>query len=257
MDLVLTAHPTEIARRTLIHKLVEVNHSLKQLDHNDLPDYQQNTLLRRLRQLIAQAWYTDEIRQHRSSPVDEAKWGFALIEKSLWDAVPTFLRDLNELTKNQLDLDLAVGFSPIRFSSWMGDDRDRNPNVTAAISREVMLLSRWKAADLFLGDLSLLISELSMTNCTQDLLSYCIDQPTTELYRTILKQLRHQLKTTRQWIEGQLTDERLPAPQEALLSDQQLWIPLQAIYQSLLDCGRAIIAKGPLLDTLRRRNALV
>ena len=104
----------------MIHKLVEVNHCLKQLDHIDLPYYERNTILRRLRQLIAQAWYTDEIRQHRQTPFDEAKWGFAVVENSLWDAVPTFLRDLNKLTKTHLDLELAVDFSPIRFSSWMG-----------------------------------------------------------------------------------------------------------------------------------------
>ncbi len=51
IELVLTAHPTEITRRTLIHKLVEVNTCLSQLDHNDLADYERNKIMRRLRQL--------------------------------------------------------------------------------------------------------------------------------------------------------------------------------------------------------------
>lgn len=63
IELVLTAHPTEITRRTLIHKLVEVNTCLKQLDHNDLADYERNQIMRRLRQLIAQSSHTDEIRK--------------------------------------------------------------------------------------------------------------------------------------------------------------------------------------------------
>lgn len=252
LDLVLTAHPTEITRRTLIHKLVEVNYCLKQLDRIDLPDYERNTIMRRLRQLIAQAWYTDEIRQQRPTPVDEAKWGFAVVENSLWEAVPTFLRDLNELTKTHLNLELSADFSPVSFSSWMGGDRDGNPNVTASITREVMLLSRWKAVDLFLRDISLLISELSMTNCTQDLLKYCANQPTSEPYRFVLKQLRHQLTVTRQWIEAKLTDELIPLPQDALIDNQQLLLPLQTIYQSLIECGMTIIANGQLLDTLRR-----
>ncbi|MBQ4796885.1 phosphoenolpyruvate carboxylase, partial [Pectobacterium versatile] len=75
IELVLTAHPTEITRRTLIHKLVEVNTCLKQLDHNDLADYERHQIMRRLRQLIAQYWHTDEIRKIRPTPVDEAKWG--------------------------------------------------------------------------------------------------------------------------------------------------------------------------------------
>ncbi|WP_116300343.1 phosphoenolpyruvate carboxylase, partial [Escherichia coli] len=56
IELVLTAHPTEITRRTLIHKLVEVNTCLSQLDHNDLADYERNKIMRRLRQLVAQSW---------------------------------------------------------------------------------------------------------------------------------------------------------------------------------------------------------
>ncbi|MBS7772163.1 phosphoenolpyruvate carboxylase, partial [Klebsiella pneumoniae] len=96
LELVLTAHPTEITRRTLIHKMVEVNACLKQLDNKDIADYEHNQLMRRLRQLIAQSWHTDEIRKLRPSPVDEAKWGFAVVENSLWQGVPNYLRELNE-----------------------------------------------------------------------------------------------------------------------------------------------------------------
>lgn len=55
LELVLTAHPTEITRRTLIHKMVEVNNCLKQLDNKDIADYEHHQLMRRLRQLIAQS----------------------------------------------------------------------------------------------------------------------------------------------------------------------------------------------------------
>lgn len=80
IELVLTAHPTEIARRTLIHKLIEVNSCLAQLDHDDLVDYERNNIMRRLRQLIAQCWHTDEIRKNRPTPIDEAKWGLRLLK---------------------------------------------------------------------------------------------------------------------------------------------------------------------------------
>ncbi len=95
LELVLTAHPTEITRRTLIHKLVEVNTCLQQLDHSDLSPYDRDLVIRRLRQLVAQAWHTDEIRKYRPTPVDEARWGFAVVENSLWEGVPPFLRELN------------------------------------------------------------------------------------------------------------------------------------------------------------------
>ncbi len=171
LELVLTAHPTEITRRTLIHKMVEVNACLKQLDNKDIADYEHNQLMRRLRQLIAQSWHTDEIRKLRPSPVDEAKWGFAVVENSLWQGVPNYLRELNEQLEENLGYKLPVEFVPVRFTSWMGGDRDGNPNVTADITRHVLLLSRWKATDLFLKDIQVLVSELSMVEATPELLA--------------------------------------------------------------------------------------
>src|SRR5690606_2745100 len=92
IDLVLTAHPTEVARRTLIQKYDAIAAQLAALDHADLLPVERQRIHQRLQQLVAEAWHTDEIRHARPTPVDEAKWGFAVIEHSLWQAVPEFLR---------------------------------------------------------------------------------------------------------------------------------------------------------------------
>ncbi|GAA0519160.1 phosphoenolpyruvate carboxylase [Tatumella terrea] len=252
IELVLTAHPTEITRRTLIHKLVEVNSCLKQLDHSDLTNYERNTVMRRLRQLVAQAWHTDEIRKIRPTPVDEAKWGFAVVENSLWEGVPAFLRELNEQAEETFGITLPVDFVPVKFTSWMGGDRDGNPNVTAPVTRHVIQLSRWKAADLFLRDIGVLISELSMSVCTDEVRELCGDPEALEPYRVILKRLRTQLTTTQTYLERRLKGERPSRPADLLIANEQLWDPLFAIYQSLKQCGMGIIANGQLLDTLRR-----
>lgn len=252
LELVLTAHPTEITRRTLIHKLGEVNSCLEQLDHSDISDYERNQIMRRLRQLVAQAWHTDEIRKYRPTPVDEAKWGFAVVENSLWEGVPAFLRELNEQVEETFGIKLPVDFVPVQFTSWMGGDRDGNPNVTASITRHVMQLSRWKATDLFLRDIGVLISELSMSECSQEVADLSGDPEALEPYRVILKRLRSQLMSTQTYLERRLKGERLPRPADLLVSNAQLWDPLYAIYQSLQQCGMSIIANGQLLDTLRR-----
>ncbi|WP_200286740.1 phosphoenolpyruvate carboxylase [Pantoea ananatis] len=252
LELVLTAHPTEITRRTLIHKLGEVNSCLEQLDHSDISDYERNQIMRRLRQLVAQAWHTDEIRKYRPTPVDEAKWGFAVVENSLWEGVPAFLRELNEQVEETFGIKLPVDFVPVQFTSWMGGDRDGNPNVTASITRHVMQLSRWKATDLFLRDIGVLISELSMSECSQEVADLSGDPEALEPYRLILKRLRSQLMSTQAYLERRLKGERLPRPADLLVSNAQLWDPLYAIYQSLQQCGMSIIANGQLLDTLRR-----
>ncbi|MCE0828001.1 MULTISPECIES: phosphoenolpyruvate carboxylase [Buttiauxella] len=252
LELVLTAHPTEITRRTLIHKLVEVNSCLKQLDHSDIADYERNQIMRRLRQLVAQAWHTDEIRKYRPSPVDEAKWGFAVVENSLWEGVPNYLRELNEQLEDNLNYKLPVDFVPVRFTSWMGGDRDGNPNVTADITRHVLLLSRWKATDLFLRDIQVLISELSMVECTPELSELAGPDAAQEPYRCIMKGIRQQLMVTQAWLEARLKGQHLPKPEGLLTQNEQLWDPLYACYQSLQACGMGIIANGQLLDTLRR-----
>ncbi len=83
VELVLTAHPTEVNRRTLIQKFDAMTDCLKRNDRGESVEH-------RLRDLIAQAWHTNEIRTQRPTPVDEAKWGFTVIENSLWHAVPAF-----------------------------------------------------------------------------------------------------------------------------------------------------------------------
>lgn len=252
IELVLTAHPTEIARRTLIHKLVEVNSCLSQLDHDDLADYERAHIMRRLRQLVAQSWHTDEIRKIRPTPIDEAKWGFAVVENSLWEGVPAFLREFNEQLKDSIDYHLPVEASPVRFTSWMGGDRDGNPNVTAEITRHALLLSRWKAADLFLHDIQVLVSELSMTESTAELQQLAGGADIAEPYREIAKQLRTRLQVTRDYLEQQIKGEQSLAPEGLLIDNSELWDPLYACYQSLTQCGMRIIANGQLLDTLRR-----
>ncbi|MEA9393450.1 phosphoenolpyruvate carboxylase [Acerihabitans sp. TG2] len=252
IELVLTAHPTEIARRTLIHMMVEVNSCLKQLDHSDLADYERKQIMRRLRQLVAQYWHTDEIRKNRPSPVDEAKWGFANVENSLWEGVPQYLRELNEQLETVFGYKLPVDNVPVRFTSWMGGDRDGNPNVTADITRRVLLLSRWKAADLFLRDIQVLVSELSMTECTAELRALAGGESVQEPYRVIMKRLRSQLTHTQDWLSAKLRGELVLPPEDLLEHNDQLWDPLYACYESLKSCGMSIIASGQLLDTLRR-----
>lgn len=252
IELVLTAHPTEIARRTLIHKLVEVNTCLSQLDHDDLADYERNNIMRRLRQLVAQSWHTDEIRKIRPTPIDEAKWGFAVVENSLWEGVPAFLREFNEQLEESIGAQLPVEANPIRFTSWMGGDRDGNPNVTAEVTRHVLLLSRWKAADLFLKDIQVLVSELSMTEATPELRALVGGDEVDEPYRQIAKNLRSQLFSTLEYLERRVKGEQVLPPADLLTDNAQLWDPLYACYQSLVACNMSIIANGSLLDTLRR-----
>ncbi|MCS4308335.1 phosphoenolpyruvate carboxylase [Rheinheimera pacifica] len=252
IELVLTAHPTEVSRRTLIHKLTEIAACLTQLEQ-ELSTAQQQKVELRLSELIAQAWHTNEIREQRPTPVDEAKSGFAVIESSLWQAIPDFLRELDTKLVDATGKGLALDAAPVKFSSWMGGDRDGNPFVTAKVTRQVLLLSRWKAADLFAKDLDMLGSELSMYQANPALREAAGEA--SEPYRYILNKLRAGLLHSRDWLTEALKHDRLQRPQDLIWHNQQLLEPLLLCYQSLLDCGMAVIANGRLLDTIRRAYA--
>lgn len=251
IEYVLTAHPTEVARRTLIMKYDEMSECLARLDHEDLLPAEREEIVGRLAQLVTEAWHTDEIRHDRPTAVDEAKWGFAVIENSLWQALPRFLRSLDlslsEATGNGLPLDA----SPIRIASWMGGDRDGNPNVTHEVTRKVFLLGRWMAADLYLRDIQSLRAELSMWQANDELRGIVGD--TREPYRQVLAGLREKLIRTREWAEASVAGESADSA-GILFANEDFTGPLELCYRSLVDCGLESIANGPLLDTIRRAH---
>lgn len=251
IDLVLTAHPTEIARRSLINKHLEISQVLSQLELQGHTDRERDGLYSRLRELIVQMWHTDDFREHRPTPVDEARWGLAVIENSLWDAVPNFARRLRSTCWNHLEYEIGPGCSPVRFSFWMGGDRDGNPNVTARVTREVLYLCRWKAIDLYLQDIQVLIDELSMGRCTKSLSEMANGER--EPYRKVLRDTRSILRQSRDHITAMLRSGQ--ADQDVVPvfgSSDQIWRPLKACYDSLVKVGLERVANGKLRDTLDR-----
>ncbi|RBP33889.1 phosphoenolpyruvate carboxylase type 1 [Marinobacter pelagius] len=251
IEFVLTAHPTEVARRTLIMKYDEMSDCLSQLDHDDLMPAERDEIVARLSRLIAEAWHTDEIRHERPTAVDEAKWGFAVIENSLWQALPDFLRSLDVSLSDATGKGLPLQVSPIRIASWMGGDRDGNPNVTHEVTRTVFLLGRWMAADLFLRDIQSLRAELSMWQASDELKAVVGDSR--EPYRQVLAELRERLVKTRDWAEARVHGQSADA-EGILFENEDLTGPLELCYRSLMECGLETIANGPLLDTIRRAH---
>ena len=253
IELVLTAHPTEVSRRTLIQKYDGINNALSKFDQQKLTPRERQAVLADLKQLISSAWQTDEIRQHRPTPIDEAKWGFTTIEQTLWNAVPKFIRELNGMVQAQCGQNLPLDVAPVRFASWMGGDRDGNPNVTHTVTQEVLWLSRWKAADLYVRDIENLRWELSIQQCSPEI-SEALGQPHPEPYREYLRDTRTRLKATRHWLaeklKGNDADDSL-----VIKSKDELLQPLLTCYRSLMDCNLAEIANGSLLDFIYRVNS--
>ncbi len=252
IELVLTAHPTEVSRRTLIQKYDGINDCLHKFDQQKLTPHERQTVLDDLKQLICSAWQTDEIRQNKPTPIDEAKWGFTTIEQTLWNAVPKFVRELNGMVQDQCGKSLPLTIAPVRFASWMGGDRDGNPNVTHNVTQEVLWLSRWQASELYLRDIEDLRWELSIQQCSDEL-KQALGKNHAEPYREYLRDTRERLKATRHWLSEKLAG-RDADNSRVIQSKEELLQPLLLCYRSLIDCNLPEIANGKLLDYIHRVN---
>jgi phosphoenolpyruvate carboxylase len=250
IGIVLTAHPTEVKRRTLIQKyanlidLMEQRHLYKKYPSKVVE------IDRKLYTEITIIWKTDELKRSKPSPLDEARWGLAVIEDSLWDTIPKVYKRLNDIFRKNLNKDLPRGFNPIQFGSWMGGDRDGNPNVTAQVTKKVILFSRWQAAKLYEKELTKLIQDLSMKECSSKIKK--ITGKTFEPYRVYLRPIRDKIRSTYKIIENHLNNHE-PLKEDELLQDKnEILKPLRDIRESLNSNNSQHIANSDLLDLIRR-----
>jgi phosphoenolpyruvate carboxylase len=250
IGIVLTAHPTEVKRRTLIQKyanlieLLEKRHLYKKYPSKIIE------IDRKLYTEITVIWKTDELKRSKPSPLDEAKWGLAVIEDSLWDTIPKVYKRLNDIFRKNLGKDLPRGYNPIQFGSWMGGDRDGNPNVTAEVTKKVILFSRWQAAKLYEKELTKLIQDLSMKECSPKIKK--ITGNSFEPYRVFLRPIRNKIRLTYQLIEEHLNYNELLDEKKLLQDKNEILQPLREVRKSLnLNRGQHI-ANADLLDLIRR-----
>ncbi len=128
---VFTAHPTEAARRSILNKLGEI---AKLLDQDLNP--RQNE---RLAETVDLLWQTDELRLDRPEPLDEAMNALYYLDDLARNTVPEVLNDFARELK-RLDINLPVDARPLTFGTWIGGDRDGNPNITAQVTEDAVVL---------------------------------------------------------------------------------------------------------------------
>ena len=128
---VFTAHPTEAARRSVLNKLGRVAKLLDQPSS----DAQRNQLA----ETIDVLWQTDELRVGRPEPLDEAMNALYYLDDLFKLTIPEVLNDFKNEIK-RLGVDLPLDARPLSFGSWIGGDRDGNPNITASITESAMVL---------------------------------------------------------------------------------------------------------------------
>jgi phosphoenolpyruvate carboxylase len=151
---VLTAHPTEAARRSVLLKMRRI---AELLDDDD-----EDRANRRLAEVVELLWQTDELRVTRPDPLDEARNGVYYLEGLARQALGDVLQELRDRLA-AAGVELPVDARPMTFGTWMGGDRDGNPHVTPHVTREVLLLQHQHGTRAVIEHLDVLRQELSLS----------------------------------------------------------------------------------------------
>jgi phosphoenolpyruvate carboxylase len=160
VELVLTAHPTEATRRTVLAKHRQLAGLLRELDDPDLPPSAAARVRRDLAEEITILWQTDEVRSRRPRVVDEIRTGLWFVETSLWDAAPRVVAELRALVPGAP--------APLRFGTWIGGDLDGNPHTGPETVEEALERARSLARSLLRQDVRALATSWGMSTTLVD-----------------------------------------------------------------------------------------
>jgi phosphoenolpyruvate carboxylase len=254
---VFTAHPTEAARRTVLAKLRQVAGLLDERDHGLVAPGAERHVHGRLEELIDLIWQTDELRVARPDVVDEARNAVYYFDALYRDALPGVLEALaDELTR--LGYALPVDARPLAFGSWIGGDRDGNPNVGPENTDQVLGLQHEHAIrgaleliDELRSDLSPSVRIVGATPALEASLARDLEalpeiEPryrrlnAEEPYRLKLTCMRQKLLNTRRRLAGPRPHE----PGRDYLGAGELLGELELVRESLLEHRGELIARG-------------
>jgi phosphoenolpyruvate carboxylase len=146
IELVLTAHPTEAKRRTILSKLQRISQRLHQIDSNDLLPDERAEILHAVRAEITALWLTDQARTSKPGVADEVRTGLYFIGEIFWDVLPRLYADLDHALQQHYP-ELRSPDRWLTLASWIGGDRDGNPFVTAEVTAETLRLHRGLAIE--------------------------------------------------------------------------------------------------------------
>ena len=146
IELVLTAHPTEARRRTVLSKTERITQLLSLLNQNSLSTRERDESVRALQAEISALWLTDRARAEKLTVTDEVRTGLYYIDAYLWNAVPRLYDDLVKAVEAYYP-GLKVPHTWLKFASWIGGDRDGNPFVTSEVTAETLRLHRGLAVE--------------------------------------------------------------------------------------------------------------
>lgn len=271
---VFTAHPTEARRRTTMETLRRLFETIQRLDEQDLIDEDYVEIRNALHAHILTLWRSDEVRESKPQVRDEIRSGLAYFRDSLFQAVPEVYRYFERAVRRNYGVTLDGGL-PIRvpsfleFGSWIGGDRDGNPNVTPATTELAVRLQAVEIMREYLAWLNPLIRALSHSDrlCTPSpelrqslenderlrkaVFQDKVERFAREPYRRKLCFMRYRLEEALRTLERRVAGEKAVRPAVAYRQAHEFLADLRLIRDSLLSHGDATIADGDIKDLIR------
>jgi phosphoenolpyruvate carboxylase len=215
---VFTAHPTEVARQTVLLKRRRIARQLERIDRLPLTAEEAEDCENTIRAEVTSLWQTDEVRFAKPTVEDEIRMGLRYFRLSLFDALPKIYCEIVESFREVYGIELDESALPnlLQFGSWIGGDRDGNPLVKPQCIRDALAMARDLILREYLNDVEALSDRLSssrrQTEVSQELLTRLADYErtipgvhlawgphnTTESYRRFLSYMFHKLQRSRE-----------------------------------------------------------
>ncbi|KPM53620.1 phosphoenolpyruvate carboxylase [Frankia sp. R43] len=266
---VFTAHPTEASRRSVLDTLRGIADLLDAADDPRRPGADDERLARRLAEMVDVLWQTDELRVERPKPADEARSATYYLGSIITEVLPDLLEDLDRALA-RIGVELPVTARPLTFGSWAGGDRDGNPNVTPAVTLEVLNLQHEFGIRVLTTALDRLVRELTASTRVVGEISaglraaLAADRAALpEVYDRFIRlnaEEPYRLKCSFILARLAATRARLAAgsphvPGKDYLRITELVDELELMRASLAASHGELVANGPLLRAIRTANA--
>ena len=282
---VFTAHPSEARRHTILEKLAAIGRQMNRLEYGTLLPRERKQAIASISQVVETLWLTDTVRRGRPTVLDEVRQGLGVVESGLMDVVLGFYRELEAALERVYpeywdEVEAAAktaGSQPaparrvpplLRFGSWIGGDRDGNPNVTPSLTAQAIRLQQETVLRHYLQRIQDLGGQLShsdqfvpMGQKLQDsllqdaaLLPEVAKQKSHEPYRGKCSFIAAKIERTLEYLhklEPRWTAEDRPPPPGVYIGSKELLADLMTIAADLRQIGATAAAAGPVQELIR------
>jgi phosphoenolpyruvate carboxylase len=263
---VFTAHPTEAARRSVLSKLTKIGELIA--SENKTTEVTSTNNLSQLAEIIDLLWQTDELRLGQPEPLDEAVNALYYLDDLFAGAVPKVLTELEEQL-SKVGFTAEDNWRPLRFGTWIGGDRDGNPNVTAEVTKSAVVLQTGHFIRVFLRALDELRLSLSVSSRLVDVSDELLISVKKDLellpeiearfrrinaeepYRLKATAIRHKLLLT----QRRHAENKAHEPGRDYQSTQELLADLELMTRSLTANQGQLVANGQLAKLIRTVKA--